>query len=72
MEKQIDLLKYLSRIVRENTRHYQSDLAYDRKALQQAAQAQVTPIQTTTSPVQPMSQPIQPASEPTETQKTEE
>ena len=39
MEKQIDLLKYLSRIVRENTRHYQSDLAYDRKALQQAARA---------------------------------
>ena len=39
MEKQIDLLKYLSRIVRENTRHYQSDIFYDRKALQQAAQA---------------------------------
>ena len=43
-----------------------------KKAAQQAAQAQVTPIQTTTPPVQPMSQPVQPASEPTETPKTEE
>lgn len=43
-----------------------------KKAAQQAAQAQVTPIQTTPPPVQPMSQPVQPASEPTETPKTEE
>lgn len=43
-----------------------------KKTAQQAAQAQVAPIQTATPPVQPMSQPVQPAGEPTETQKTEE
>lgn len=29
MEKQIDLLKYLSRVVQENTRAYQEDFQYD-------------------------------------------
>lgn len=29
MEKRIDLLKYLSRVVQENTRAYQEDFQYD-------------------------------------------
>lgn len=37
MEKQIDVLAYLSQIVQENTRHFQSDFDYDRERLRSAA-----------------------------------
>lgn len=39
MEKKADLFAFLSEIVRENTRHYQSDFLYDQNTLQKAAQA---------------------------------
>lgn len=40
MEKPIDLLEHLARIVRENTLHYRSDFSYDERTLRQAAAAQ--------------------------------
>lgn len=39
MEKTIDILDYLSKIVQENTQHYQSDFTYDQETLREAAQA---------------------------------
>lgn len=39
MEKRVDLIAFLSEVVRENTRHYQSDFIYDQNTLQKAAQA---------------------------------
>lgn len=39
MEKTIDILEHLSKIVQENTQHYQSDFTYDQETLRQAAQA---------------------------------
>lgn len=40
MEKQIDILEFLSHVVEENTQHYQSDFAYDIKSLLAAAMEQ--------------------------------
>lgn len=40
MEKQIDVLAFLSRVLNENTQHYQSDFVYDTKTLRAAAMEQ--------------------------------
>ena len=39
MQKEIDLLSFLSRVTEKNTKHYHSDFLYDSKNLQKAAQA---------------------------------
>ena len=39
MQKEIDLLSFLSRVTEKNTKHYRSDFLYDSKNLQKAAQA---------------------------------
>ena len=38
MEKKIDLLDFLSRVVQENTRAYREDFDYDEQKITQAAQ----------------------------------
>ena len=39
MQKEIDLLSFLSRVTEKNTKHYRSDFLYDSGKLQEAAQA---------------------------------
>ena len=39
MQKEIDLLSFLSRVTEKNTKHYRSDFLYDSRKLQEAAQA---------------------------------
>ena len=39
MQKEIDLLSFLSRVTEKNTKHYRSDFLYDSRMLQKAAQA---------------------------------
>ena len=39
MQKEIDLLSFLSRVTEKNTKHYRSDFLYDSKNLQKAAHA---------------------------------
>ena len=39
MQKEIDLLSFLSRVTEKNTKHYRSDFLYDSRKLQKAAHA---------------------------------
>lgn len=39
MQKEIDLLSFLSRVTEKNTKHYRSDFLYDSRKLQEAARA---------------------------------
>ena len=39
MQKEIDLLSFLSRVTKKNTKHYRPDFLYDSRKLQEAAQA---------------------------------
>lgn len=39
MQKEIDLLSFLSRVTEKNTKHYRSDFLYDSRTLQKAAHA---------------------------------
>lgn len=39
MQKEIDLLSFLSRVTEKNTKHYRSDFLYDSRMLQKAAHA---------------------------------
>lgn len=41
MQKEIDLLSFLSRVTEKNTKHYRSDFLYDSRKLQEAAQVAV-------------------------------